>query len=134
MAVARARAVCRLSLLRLDPPWVPRHHLPPGFTAPGTGRTAGALRRRMTRTQQARNAETGAGIGRRTSDCLRAIGIGRGRRTVVQAKTLTALAMTRPRMAIEMSDCTAIAAFAQAASGITSVGLKATPFVTPRYR
>ena len=47
---------------------------------------------------------------------------------------LTARAITRPKTAIEMSDCTPIAAFAPGTSGITSVGLKAKPFVSPRYR
>ncbi len=46
----------------------------------------------------------------------------------------TARAITRPKTAIEMSDCTPMAAFAQKTSGITSVGLKAKPFVSPRYR
>lgn len=40
---------------------------------------------------------------------------------------LTARAITRPKTAIEMSDCTPIA---PGTSGITSVGLKAKPFAT----
>ena len=46
----------------------------------------------------------------------------------------TARATTSPRMASEMSDCTVIAIFAQGASGMTSVGLKAVALVKPRYR
>jgi hypothetical protein len=40
-------------------------------------------------------------------------------------KTLTARAMTSPRMASEMTDCTAIAILAHGTSGIASVGLNA---------
>src|SRR5262249_13054757 len=40
-------------------------------------------------------------------------------------RTLTALATTSARIASEITDCTIIAIFAQGASGITSVGLKA---------
>ena len=47
---------------------------------------------------------------------------------------MTARAITRPRMPIEMSDCTLIAIYAQGTSGITSVGLNAKAFVIPRYR
>jgi hypothetical protein len=42
--------------------------------------------------------------------------------------------MTSPRMPSETSDCTVIAIFAQGASGMTSVGLKAVALVKPRYR
>ena len=49
-------------------------------------------------------------------------------------KMLTARAITRPMMISEISDCTAIVSFAQAAIGMTSVGLNAVLFVNPRYR
>src|SRR6476620_421153 len=44
----------------------------------------------------------------------------------VHLNTLTAREMTSPKMASEMSPCVDIASFAQCASGIASVGLKAT--------
>ncbi len=46
--------------------------------------------------------------------------------------TLTARAITRPRMRSEVKDSIAIASFAQRASGMTSVGLNASAFVKPR--
>src|SRR5262249_14598255 len=49
-------------------------------------------------------------------------------------KILTALATTRLRIATEISDCSAMVSLAQAARGMTSVGLKANAFVRPRYR
>ena len=48
--------------------------------------------------------------------------------------TFTALAMMSPRMPSETSACTVIAIFAQGASGMASVGLKAVALVKPRYR
>jgi hypothetical protein len=49
-------------------------------------------------------------------------------------KMFTALATTRPRTARLAVACTAIASLAQRASGMTSVGLKATALVKARYR
>src|SRR6266550_5323816 len=46
-------------------------------------------------------------------------------------RTLTARAMTRPKMTSEMRACSAIVSFAHRASGIVSVGLNATAVVTP---
>jgi hypothetical protein len=51
---------------------------------------------------------------------------------VDQEKTLTALAMTSPTIANDMSDCSPIPALAHMASGITSVGPKVIEFVTLR--
>ena len=48
--------------------------------------------------------------------------------------TFTALAITSPITVSEMSDCRAIASFAQAVMGMTSVGLNAVLVVTPRMR
>src|SRR5579871_907170 len=47
-------------------------------------------------------------------------------------KMLTARAITSPRMNREVIACTVMAALAQRASGITSVGLKAVALVKPR--
>ena len=47
-------------------------------------------------------------------------------------KTLTARAITNPKMTSEANAWIAIASLAQRASGITSVGLKAVEFVKPR--
>ena len=47
-------------------------------------------------------------------------------------KTFTARAITSPRIAREIADCTVIAIFAHGVSGITSVGLKAVALVNPR--
>ena len=44
----------------------------------------------------------------------------------------TARAITRPRIAIEISDWRAIVSLAQGASGIASVGLNAVAFVKAR--
>ena len=52
----------------------------------------------------------------------------------IHAKTLTARAITSPITVREMSDWSAIVSFAQRASGMTSVGLKAVLVVTPRMR
>ena len=52
--------------------------------------------------------------------------------TAAHANTFTARAITRPRSAREISDCTVMAILAQGASGIASVGLKAVAFVKPR--
>ena len=49
-------------------------------------------------------------------------------------KMFTARAITRPRTTSEIIACTAMAIFAQAASGIASVGLNAVALVKPRYR
>jgi hypothetical protein len=46
----------------------------------------------------------------------------------------TALATTSPITVREISDCRAIASFAQAVMGMTSVGLKAVLVVMPRMR
>ena len=58
---------------------------------------------------------------------------GRARSAIAQVNTFTARAITRPRIASEISDCTAIAILAHGASGMASVGLKAVALVTPRY-
>jgi hypothetical protein len=47
-------------------------------------------------------------------------------------RVFTARAITKPRMASEALDSSAIVSFAQWASGITSVGLKAMALVKPR--
>ncbi len=47
-------------------------------------------------------------------------------------KMLTARAITSPRMNREVTACTVMAALAQRASGITSVGLNAVALVKPR--
>jgi DNA-directed RNA polymerase specialized sigma24 family protein len=54
------------------------------------------------------------------------------RRRPDQVKMLTARATTRPRIASEISDWTAIANLAQGTRGMTSVGLKAWALVKPR--
>ena len=54
--------------------------------------------------------------------------------SVRHEKTLTALAMTRPKTMSAISDCSAIVSFAQIAIGMTSVGLKAVFVVKPSMR
>ena len=49
----------------------------------------------------------------------------------ISARTLTAFAMTRLTTTNEINDCSAIVSFAQADSGIASVGLNAKPLVIP---
>ena len=49
-------------------------------------------------------------------------------------RMLTALAMTRLKITIDMIACVAIIIFIRRARGMTSVGLKAVAFVNPRYR
>jgi hypothetical protein len=47
---------------------------------------------------------------------------------------LTAFAIARLRMANEISDWALMDIFVQCVNGMTSVGLKANEFVSPRYR
>lgn len=52
----------------------------------------------------------------------------------VYVRTLTARAITSPMMTSEVTDWRPIVSLAQWARGITSVGLNANAFVSPRYR
>ena len=67
-------------------------------------------------------------------DDFQGLRVTRGDSSAGYVKMFTARAMTSPRMAIEITDCTAIVIFAHGTRGITSVGLKAVALVKPRYR